>query len=191
MSVALVVRLFFWLWFGGAVAAGHFLVLQRLPPWAVPAVIAGLVGMLLASYFLIRPIRAWVDALELRALVLLHLTRFVGIYFLVLYQQGLLPRAFAVPAGMGDIIVATMVLPVVFAPLDAAARRRAITIWNVVGFADILLVVVTAARINLADPIQLRALTFLPLSLLPTFLVPLIVATHVIIFVRSQRPANP
>jgi hypothetical protein len=190
MSAALFVRLFFWLWFGAAVATGHFLILQRLPPFAVQGVIFGLVGVLLAAYFLIRPLRAWVDALELRSLVLIHITRFVGIYFLVLYQQGLLPRAFAVPAGMGDIIVATMALPVVFAPLDGSARLRAITIWNVVGLADILFVVVTAARINLSDPTQLRALTYLPLSLLPTFLVPLIIATHIIIFVRTKAPVR-
>jgi 7-cyano-7-deazaguanine synthase len=80
-------------------------------------------------------------------LVLIHLTRFVGIYFLVLYQRGELPRAFAVPGGIGDIIVATMALPVAFAPLDARAQRRAIVIWNVVGFVDILLVVISATRI--------------------------------------------
>ncbi|MBI3885606.1 MAG: hypothetical protein HY302_07745 [Opitutae bacterium] len=68
-----------------------------------------------------------------------------------------------------------------------ATRRRAITIWNVIGFVDILLVVGTAARLGLADPAQMRALTYLPLSLLPTFLVPLIIATHVILYARLQR----
>jgi hypothetical protein len=94
-----------------------------------------------------------------------------------------------VPGGIGDIVVATMALPVVFAPLDDAARRRAIVIWNVVGFVDILLVVISAARINLlGNPTELRALTHLPLSLLPTFLVPLIIATHIIIFARTAKP---
>src|SRR3954470_22697053 len=187
MSVALFVRLFFWILFGAAGAPGHFLLLQRLPPLAVQAIIFGLAGLALFLYARIRPIRDWVDSLDLRSLVLLHVTRFVGIYFLILYQREQLPRAFAVPAGMGDIIVATMALPVAFAPLDASARRRAIVIWNVVGFIDILMVVFTAARLNLANPFQLRALTYLPLSLLPTFLVPLIIATHIIIFVRTKE----
>ena len=189
MPVALLVRLVFWLWFAAAAAAGHFLLLQRLPALATPALVLGLTALLLLAYFRHRPFRAWVDGLELRSLVLLHLTRFVGIYFLVLYQRGLLPRAFAVPGGIGDIIVATMALPVAFAPLEADTRLRAILIWNVVGFLDLLGVVFTAARLNLASPLLLLELTRLPLSLLPTFLVPLRVATHVVIFVRAgQRP---
>src|SRR4051812_15280263 len=188
MSAGVVARFVLWLWFGAAVAAGHFLLLQRVPPFAVQGIIFGLAAIVLVFYFVIKPVRAWVDSLDLRSLVLLHVTRFVGLYFLILYQRGELPRAFAVPGGMGDIIVATMALPVALAPLEPEARRRAMVIWNVVGFVDILMVLVTAARINLTDPAQLRALTYLPLSLLPTLLVPLILATHVIIFVRSKAP---
>jgi len=185
MPVALLLRVFFWLWFGAALAAGHFLVLQRLPAFGVPLVISGLTALLLLAYFRLPSIRTWVDALDLRSLILVHLTRFVGVYFLILFQRGELPGAFALPAGIGDLIVATMALPVAFAPLDAGPRRRAIAIWNVAGLVDILLVVATAVRLNAADPTQLRIMTHLPLSLLPTFLVPLIIATHVIIYVRT------
>ena len=78
-------------------------------------------------------------------------------------------------------------LPIVFLPLGYERRTRLLTIWNVIGFVDILMVVLTAIRLNLADPTQLRAMLHLPLSLLPTFLVPLIIATHVIIFARIAR----
>lgn len=184
---ALVVRLVFWLWFGGAIVAGQTGFLRQLPPPAVQGIVLGLTGLLLLLYFRARFVRAWVDALELRSLILLHLTRFVGIYFLVLHQRGELPREFAIPAGIGDIIVAVMVLPVAFAPLQPQLRLRAITIWNVVGLFDMALVIATITRINLSDPSQLRPFTELPLSLLPTFLVPLIIATHVIIFARTAR----
>ncbi|MBL9187038.1 MAG: hypothetical protein JNK23_06140 [Opitutaceae bacterium] len=187
MAASLLARLFFWLWFGAALAAGYLGWLQKLPPLAVPAIVLGLSGILISAYLRVGAVRAWVDAIDLRALVLLHLTRFVGIYFLVLHQRGELPYAFAVPGGIGDIIVAAVALPVAFAPLEPAARRRVIRIWNVVGLVDILLVVATAVRLNLADPGQLRALLRLPLSLLPTLLVPLIIATHIIIFVRLAR----
>lgn len=190
MPVSLLVRLFLWLWFGAAIAVGHLQLLRELPPFAAPALIVGLSGLLISLYLRVASLRAWVNALDLRALVLLHVTRFVGIYFLVLFQRGELPRAFAVSAGIGDIIVATMALPVVFAPLPDAARLRAIRIWNVVGFVDILFVVVTAARIALAAPPELRALTHLPLSLLPTFLVPLLIATHVVLFIRTRPKAD-
>lgn len=185
MPVALLLRLLFWLWFGGALAAGHYLVLQRLPGFGVPLVICGLTAFLLLAYFRLPPVRTWVDAVDLRNLILLHVTRFIGIYFLFLFQRGELPRAFALPAGIGDLIIATMALPVAFAPLAAEPRRRAVAIWNVAGLVDILLVVASAARLTAADPAQLRAMTHLPLSLLPTFLVPLLIATHVIIYVRT------
>ena len=187
MPIALAVRLVFWLWFAAAVLVGQQRLLQRVPPPAVQGVLFGLTALLLLAYFLLNAFRAWIDALDLRTLVLVHVSRFVGIYFLVLYRRGELPYAFAVPGGYGDILVAALALPVALFPLDPARRTRAITIWNVVAFTDIVLVVATAVRLNLADPTQLRALLQLPLSLLPTFLVPLIIATHVVIFVRLAR----
>lgn len=192
MPVSFFVRVLLWLWFFGALAVGHFGGLQNLPPFGVPGIVLSLSVGLLLAYFLIPALRAWIDSVDLRALVLLHVTRFVGIYFLVLYQRGDLPRAFAVPGGMGDIIVATMALPVALAPLADDHRRRAIVIWNVVGFIDILSVILTVIRINLSQPGDLAALTRLPLSLLPTFLVPMIIATHVIIFQRTtqRRPTS-
>ena len=42
------------------------------------------------------------------------------------------------------------------------------------------------------DAARMRALTHLPLSLLPTFLVPVIITTHIVIFLRLRRdPASP
>ncbi len=186
-GMALVVRLVLWGWFGLAVFAGQALWLQQIPPLAVPGIGFALTSVLLLIYFTVPPAQAWVNALPLRSLVLFHLTRFIGVYFLVLHQRGELPRDLAVPAGIGDITVATMVLPVVFAPLEAGGRLRAITIWNVVGLVDILLVIATVTRLNLTDPVQLRPFAQLPLSLLPTFLVPLILASHIVIHVRAAH----
>lgn len=58
------------------------------------------------------------------------------------------------------------------------------TLW---GLIDILFVVATATRLALADPDSLRPLLHLPLSLLVTFLVPLIIASHVVVFWRLGR----
>jgi len=138
----------------------------------------------------VQGLRIWIDHLDLRSLVLLHGTRFVGIYFLLLYRRGELPNAFAVPGGWGDIIVATLALLVSLLPIGENTRRRAITIWNVVGMIDIMTVVITAGRLSLENSQQMRALTYLPLSLLPTFLVPLIIASHLIIFLRLRRPLS-
>jgi len=185
MSAALLVRLFFWLWFGGAVAASHWLVLQRLPPLALPGTILVLTAALLALGLGVPGVRRWLDSVDLRTLVLLHVTRGVGVYFLVLNQRGELPRAFAVPAGMGELVVAVMALPVVFAPLSGASRERAIRIWSIVGCINLLLVVFAMLRLSLDPAMPLRTFTFLPLSLYPMFLVPLLLAAHVIVLFRT------
>ena len=46
MPVTLLLRVFFWLWFGAAVAAGRSLVLQRIPPLAIQGIIVGLAEQL-------------------------------------------------------------------------------------------------------------------------------------------------
>ncbi len=131
--------------------------------------------------------RAWCLNVDIRALVLIHVSRFVGIYFLVLYARGELPYAFAVPGGIGDIAVAAAALAVfVFYRTPGAISRRVIFTWNVFGLIDILLVVATAARLGMTNPESMRALLTLPLSLLPTFLVPIIISTHIIIFARLR-----
>jgi hypothetical protein len=181
------VRCAIWGWLIAALLVGHYRLMQRLPTPAVQGILFALTGIVLLLYQKAPVLRSWMDRLDLRALVSLHLTRFVGFYFLFLHQQGALPREFAVPAGWGDIITATLALPVCFLPMHDNVRRRAITVWNVIGFLDIMMVVATAARLGLQGNVQIRAFTVLPLSLLPTFLVPLIIATHVIIFLQLRR----
>lgn len=139
----------------------------------------------------LRGFREWLDSLHLRTLIAFHVTRFVGVSFLVLYRRGELPWAFAVPGGWGDIGVATAALALTLLVTDLRRARVLVLVWNLLGFADILFVVGTAARFGFTDPSALAPLLHLPLSLLPTFLVPIIIATHLWIFGRLVRRAPP
>jgi hypothetical protein len=174
------------LWFTIAfvlAASGRLLLLR--PP--VPQlVLAGLTIGLIAAGALAPGFRVWLAGLNIRQIVAIHVTRFIGIYFLVLYGRGELPWAFAVPGGWGDIVVATGALGLVLLVPDLASRRGLVMAWNVVGMVDILGVVATAFRLALADPASMSALLRLPLSLLPTFLVPVIIASHVLLFARLR-----
>ena len=67
--------------------------------------------------------------------------------------------------------------------------RTAYLAWNVVGLIDIVFVVVNAGRVAMADPDGMRALLQLPFILLPLFLVPLVIATHLLLFTRLREPA--
>jgi len=95
------------LWFAVAIAVGLSGLLRPVRPPGPQILIAGLTCALIVSYWLSSSFRDWLHVLDLRTIVALHLTRFVGFYFLWLYGKGELPYRFAVPGGWGDIIVAT------------------------------------------------------------------------------------
>jgi len=166
-------------------ASGRLQALQ--PPLPQLTLVALTAGALLATAK-VQAVRAWALSVDVRVLVAFHLTRFVGSYFLVLYARGELPYAFAVPGGWGDILVASLaLLLLVSGPPETVRRLRAYVAWNVLGLLDILFVVATAARLGFAAPASMQALLRLPLSLLPTFLVPLIITSHVVLAVRLRR----
>jgi hypothetical protein len=131
-------------------------------------------------------IRSWTATVDLRWLIALHLTRFVGFYFLFLYQRRQLPEGFAVPGGVGDILVAVIAgMLLVLSP--ARRPREIVLLWNAFGLIDIIFVAFAALRFGLKDWQSMAPLRELPLSLLPMFFVPLIIASHVLIFVRLAR----
>lgn len=183
----LALRVVLWTWLIAALLVGKYALLTRLPAPALPALIVALTALVFLAYRRLPAVRATIDALPLSTFLALHLTRFVGLYFLLLYRQGDLPYAFAVPAGIGDLVVAVTALALLLIPLTDATRARAVAIWNTVGFIDLVLVVLTAARLNAAQPGSMSALTVLPLSLLPTFLVPLLLATHLLLYSRLKQ----
>ena len=168
-------------------ASGRF---STLRPPAPQLVLAGLTIALLLAARLWTPLRQFVETADPRALVLFHVTRFVGFYFLALHARGELPWAFAVPGGWGDNAVAAgALLLVLLVRPDTRGGRRAYLAWNVLGLLDILGVVLTATRLALRDPGSMKALLELPLSLLVTFVVPIIIATHVLMLARLARTA--
>jgi hypothetical protein len=115
-----------------AVASG--LTAQLNPP-GLQIVLASLTALLVVARSFLPPVRRWALGLDPRVPVALHLTRFVGVYFLVLFRRGVLPYAFAVPGGIGDVVVAGLGLtlaprgvrigePVVSPPESLCLRRR-------------------------------------------------------------------
>jgi hypothetical protein len=165
--------------------------LSQLQPPVPQLVILGLTVALILLGVALPGFRAWLATWNLRQLIAFHITRFVGIYFLILYGQGALPYDFAVPAGWGDIAVATAALVLVLFTPDLTSHRAWVLVWNVVGFLDIGYAVLTVTRLALADPQSVINLLRLPLSIVPTFLVPIIIASHVLIFSRLMKEQDP
>jgi hypothetical protein len=178
-------------WLLAAAGLGAAGIMRSLPAFAAPVAVVGLTLAVLAAAWRSPALAAWLSQLDERWIMALHLTRFVGIYFLYLHARGQLPYAFAVPGGWGDITVASVaaILLAAGGPRTTVLRRACIA-WNVFGLIDILFVVVTAARLVLADPASMSPLLRLPLSLLPTFLVPLLIASHVVLGIRLAHSAR-
>jgi hypothetical protein len=179
-------------WLVLALAAGASGRMASLRPPAPQLVLAALTIALIVLERQAGWLRAWVAAVDVRVLVGLHLTRFVGIAFLLLGQRGELPAAFAVPAGWGDLVVASLAgLLLLGGVAPGGGGRRLYQVWNGLGVLDLVFVVLTATRLSLADPESMRALFRMPLSLVPTFLVPLLLASHLWIWRRlSARNAE-
>jgi hypothetical protein len=176
-------------WFAAALALGAAGVVEQLRPPVPQLILLGLTVLLLIAPAVSPPFRAWALGLDPRAVVALHLTRlFAGGYFLVLYGRGEMPYSFAVPAGWGDIATAVLALVLLLTVRPGTRTgRRLYFAWNVVGLIDILGVVANAATQAMRNPESMRALLILPCSLLPTFLVPLIIASHVLLFAILAR----
>jgi len=180
-------------WLVAALTAGATGVIAR-SPIPLPAVAVVLTLAILLAYRVAPAARRQVDAVPTAALVRLHAVRIIaGANFLRLAGAGALPVEFAGAAGWGDIAVGIgAVLVLAFCvPPRTPGRRRALLAWNALGLVDILLVLGNAARLFLADPDFGGPFTSLPLSLLPTFLVPLVIASHVLLFARHWRPSAP
>ena len=176
-------RFFVLSWLFVATLVGYSGVLRttRLPmPALGVAISVALVAVIAISrHYRERALRAGV-----RPLIAVHLTRFGGIYVLMLANRGLLPRDFALSAGWGHIVVATLAAILLLAARpDTSGGRNTILAWNAIGVFDVFLIFRAATRMVAPDQMLQAGFTSLPLSLLPTFLAPLIVVTHVLIFI--------
>lgn len=171
-----------------AVFVGAFTLLAKGPAATVPVVVWGLAIVATAAALSIRSLRYWLYETDLRLLIALHVSRFVGIAFLVYARRGELPEDWGTHAGYGDIAVAMTAL-LAIAALSFPRRRfpRSVLFWNLFGFAEIISVLARGARYAIEGNGFPEVMSRLPMSLLPTFLVPLIIASHIVIFVRVWR----
>ncbi len=116
-------------------------------------------------------------------LTLPHAFRHIGMVFLVpgVVAQPL-PAAFAIPAAYGDLVTGVLaLLALVTLRTGWAGALALVWLFNIVGTVDLL----NALRhVNVAP-------AFGAAWYIPTFLVPLLLVTHFMIFVRLLRRARP
>jgi hypothetical protein len=167
-------------WFVIATLAVWAGLLVRIPP---PAILLVLATAATLAGLLVPRLREWVATANLRLLLFPHLVRFVGLIFLILVSRGVLPSAFA-PVGWGDLAAAVgaLLLFAIGTPLNVPSGRWWAWLgWNIFGISDMALLVATAVPLAITAPDQFTLFRQLPFGLLPTFAVPLIIATHVLL----------
>ena len=192
LTVAVLVAWFF-LALGGSLL-GVFDSEPRPPiPLGLAAVVP--VAVFVFCYLTSARFRQFVSSLELRVLTLAQTWRVAGIVFVILYLQGALPGVFALPAGLGDMAIG-ITAPVVAWYWKPPFPRKTFVAWNLLGSLDLvnavsLGVLASATPVGvLAGDVTTRLMGQFPLSLIPTFFVPLLLIFHLIALSRVGKEAS-
>ena len=144
----------------------------------------GIALALLAVFLLLSPsLRALLA--NQRHLILLNLWRLVGAVFLILMVNSQMPALWALPAGIGDVIVGA-VAPWIARHVETPEGKRRAVLFNLFGMVD-LVVAIGLGMMTSPGPAQVfqttptsELATRFPLALVPTFLVPLAFTLHII-----------
>ena len=155
----------------------------------VPVLLFALAALGLVSF------RAWLLALDMRRLVLLHSWRMLGLGFVFLMFQQQLPPVFALPAGLGDAFTAMAALWLGIAMYDspASVTPGRIALWNSLGLLDFVVAVSTGVLsrsgglLHFEGQVTSEIMGGFPLVLVPAFAVPFYIMTHIIIFMQLHQ----
>ena len=119
-------------------------------------------------------------------LVAVQTYRIGGVFFLWGMTQGILDPAFAIPAGVGDILIGVTAIPfAIFLWKGYSWSKYAVGVWSVLGIADL----VNAVTLGVITNPDLRTSTMatFPWILVPTFAVPLALTLHGITLYRLRK----
>ena len=185
-------------WFVVALSASALRVFQTASPASIhaplPLGLAVLVPiMLFTLWWASSPgFRQFALSQNPRTLTVMQAWRLGGFVFLILQAHQILPGAFALPAGWGDIFIGATA-PLVSMYLANPVHRRSFMAWQILGMLD-LAMAVTLGILTSASPVGILAhglttdaMSVLPLSLIPTFAVPLLMIFHIVCIAQAVR----
>jgi hypothetical protein len=134
---------------------------------------------------------AVLDAVPTAWLVGFQIYRVRGAVFLTQWAAGALPGAFALPAGIGDVLVGVLSVPVALL-LWSGARigRTAAHVWNWLGILDLTVAVTMGALTTqglIPGAIRNAATRTYPLVMIPAFAVPLSIMLHALSLKQLRR----
>lgn len=173
-----------------------FYIKNTLPPRIL---IAGAVPLFLFYQFYVQRTK-WFQLLwkfiTIEALIRIHVFRFVGVFFLLVYYYDAIPKQFAYAGAIGDILTAVLVFPVLkLIKNKSKYLKNSVLIWNVLGTLDILIVlyaalILTYKAVETGTEGVLQFAMF-PFCWLPAFAPATIIFLHILIFKKIKTlPLN-
>lgn len=119
-------------------------------------------------------------------LIAVHIWRIGGIFFIWGMTQGLLDPAFAIPAGVGDILIGVTAIPfAIFLWKGYSWSKYALVVWSVLGIADLVNAVTLGVITN--PDFRTSTMATFPWILVPTVAVPTALALHGIVLYRLRN----
>jgi len=119
-------------------------------------------------------------------LIAVQTYRIGGIAFLWGMTQGILDPAFAIPAGVGDILIGVTAIPfAIFLWKGYSRSKYALVVWSVLGIADLVNAVTLGVITN--PDFRTSTMATFPWILVPTVAVPAALALNGIILHRLRN----
>ncbi len=171
-------------------ASAAHLFLNPLAQFGVGVAVAATVPLIVFSLWFAASegFRNFALSLNPKILTSVQVWRIAGFTFLLLQARNVLPAIFAWPAGYGDMFIG---VTAGFAAWKLAepAHRGTFIFWQVLGILDLVTAVSLGTTARLLDPqgASMVVMTVLPLSLIPTFFVPLFMMLHVICIAQARN----
>lgn len=178
-----------WFAFALTASARHLYVTERThPPLPILLAVVVPIAAFLVWFGISPEFRRFVLSLDPRVLTLVHAWRLGGFAFLTLYAYGILPAWFALPAGLGDMTIGATA-PFIALRLTGPGHRRAFLRWQMLGVLDLVVAVSLGGLTSFLAPLgpQPFPMSVLPLSLIPTFAVPLLLILHIICIAQARN----
>jgi hypothetical protein len=178
------------IWFALSIAASAMNLYKNesdRPPLALGLAAITPILVFLAGTATSRDFRQFVLSLNARWLTIAQTWRIFGLIFIVLGAFHSVPLSFAIPAGVGDMVIGATA-PFAARKLLNRSHTMGFVAWQVLGILDLIMAVslgVASTLMTNTGP-GMGLMTVLPLSLIPVFVVPLLFIFHLICVAQMQ-----
>jgi hypothetical protein len=131
--------------------------------------------------------------LPLPLLVGMNVGRVFAVLFLLVAAEGRMSGPFPLSAGWGDIMSGVVALPLIWLARDPRRNKTVLSLWNAFGMLDLVAALALGVMSAPDSLLQVfpdpgsEAMTHLPLSFVPTVLVPMWMVLHAVIWAKLRR----